>query len=639
MPVLQSFAVAALLAASSLGAGHAALAALRVASLLPERERDPIAVTLGAGVLGWVMFFPGVAGQLGPGALLAVAVCGLLGLALRPWRRPQLDRGADAWCVALLAVIAAVLVFDLAEGLSPPCDADTLAYHFALPKQFLAEGRIGFVPRAVDGAGPLLLHMTYVLALGLGGETGLTLWAMGLGWLPAWLLYAVARRHLSRRWALALAAIWLTSPAVIFGGGSGQMEPKLAAWAIVAGIATADAVRTRDARFAALAGLAAGLYLAAKLMGVIFVGACGLALLCQRRWLAHAATFSLVVALVGWQWYAWTYLHTGDPVFPALYDWLGAPARYWSAESAAFFRTDYLPEENPAPRTLLLLLTYPLVATLDGIPIWESARTGLGPFAWLMLPWALGALVLWRRRILVSPLFGLVIICGAFYVVWFLAGISQRIRHLLPLYPLVLLCIAIVVARLAERSPLRAPIAVAWSAVLALQFAGAVVFAQNYLRYQLTAETRQEFLERNVARFAPVPWINAHVPPNSRLLLTERQLVYHLAVPSYTAMARFQYQVDLLPGSSDPRRFLAELRALGITHILLAPSLADFKAGRRHIWTDELATYTTALVASGCAQVVHSEIMRAPRSRTLPALETSEVTSDVVALTDGACRL
>ena len=91
---------------------------------------------------------------------------------LRPSER------ADGVFWALLAMLAFVLACDLCEGLAPPADADSLAYHFALPKQFLSAGHLQFVPRAVDGAVPLLPQMTYLVALGLGGERAMTLWTM-----------------------------------------------------------------------------------------------------------------------------------------------------------------------------------------------------------------------------------------------------------------------------------------------------------------------------------------------------------------------------------------------------------------------------------------------------------------------------
>ena len=77
----------------------------------------------------------------------------------------------------------------------------------------------------------------------------------------------------------------------------------------------------------------------------------------------------------------------------------------------------------------------------------------------------------------------------------------------------------------------------------------------------------------------------------------------------------------------------------GITHILVAPGLADFARGDRHFGTDALLGYTTALVAAGCGAVVHSEVMTAPRSRTMPTLEGNSVSSDVVEVDTANCHL
>jgi hypothetical protein len=172
-----------------------------------------------------------------------------------------------------------------------------------------------------------------------------------------------------------------------------------------------------------------------------------------------------------------------------------------------------------------------------------------------------------------------------------------------------------------------------------VQAGGTAVFARNYLHHILSGESREAFLERNVARYAPVPWINANLSPTDRILVTERQLVYHLEIPSYTAQPALQHRVDLLPGSSDPQRFLAQLRALGITHILLFPSLADAASGERFYQAEQLAAYVLALRAAGCAEAIHGAIAVAPRSRTLPSLDVNEISSDVVRIDADRCRL
>jgi 4-amino-4-deoxy-L-arabinose transferase-like glycosyltransferase len=640
MIVAAGFATALLLALACAGGGRAILVALGLVGRLEARLVDPVAFALGVGLLGWLAFFLALGGLLAPLQLIALVLPGLAGLAFRiPRPAAAGARGFDALVVAGFALLAAIAALDIIQAMAPPADADTLAYHFALPKQFLAAGHLQFVPRAVDGAAPLLLHMTYLVALGIGGETALNLWVMLLGWAAAWLLYELARGIVGRRWALVLIILFVTTPAVVYGSGSGQLELKLTLFTMVAGLAVAKAVDSGDWRFAGLAGLAVGFFVGAKYTGLLFAASCGLALLMQRRWLLHGAIYGAIVLLVGAQWYLWNAFNTGDPVFPMLYGWLGATHGYWSPEIAAFLHAQWAPEENPVPRNLFWLIVYPFAATLRAIESWDSGRTGLGPFGLLALPFALLGLWRFRRRVAASRLRSYAAIALAFYVIWFLSGVSQRVRHLLPIYPFFLLCIAVAADRFAQARGLRAPLYGAVLLTIMIQSGVVAVFNLNYVRHLASGETRDDFLRRNVARFAPVPWLNAHLTKHDRVLVTERQLVYHLDVPSFTASERYEYLVDLVPGSSNPRRFLSEISRLGITYILAVPGLADFARGERHFETGELVGLTSALVAAGCGTVVHSAIMMAPRSRTIPSLYSNSVSSDVVRIDTADCHL
>jgi hypothetical protein len=641
--IVAGSAAVLFLALACAGGGRAILFALGLVDRIESHLVNPVACALGVGLLGWLTFFLALGGLLAPAYLSALALPGLAGFAIRLPRAMASEtvgvRQFDGFAAACLALLAAIAALEIAQAMAPPADADTLAYHFALPKQFLAAGHLEFVPRAIDGGVPLLLHMTYLVALGLGGEKALTLWVMLLGWVAGWLFYGLARTALDRRWALVLAILFVTTPAMVYGSGSGQIEPKLTLWAMVAGLACARAVRSGDWRFAGLAGLAVGFYVGAKYTGLLFAAACGLALLMQRRWLLHGAVYGAVVLLVGAQWYLWNAFNTGDPVFPLLSDGPGGAHGYWSAESGAFLRSRLTPEENPVPRSLLWLLAYPFAATLRALESWDSGRTGLGPFALLVLPFALFGLWRYRAHVAASPLLTYAAIALAFYVLWFFSAVSQRVRHLLVIYPFLLICVTVAARRFVRARGLQAPLYAALLLTIVIQSGVVVVFNVNYLRHLVSGESREDFLRRNVARFSPVPWLNTHLTQRDRILVTERQLVYHLDVPSFTASERYQYLVDLIPRSSNPRRFLAEIRRLGITYILVVPGLSDFARGERHFETAELVGFTAALVAAGCGEVVHSEIMTAPRSRTIPSLYSNSVSSDVVRVDTANCRL
>lgn len=562
------------------GFGAITLRALGVLKEFSSWERSVWAFALGYGAFGWLLFLVGVAGLYQPLPLLVLMGLGTLGLlALRRVPVPhsgqeeKTKRGLIEWM--LLVALGIALAFDLAEGLSPPADGDSMAYHFALAKQFIVEGRLSFIERALDGAGPLLNQMTYIPALALGGEKGLTLWTMASGWGASALLYSISRHFLDRRWSLATAVIFLTTPAVVYGGGSGQVEVRNAMFVIIAGFSVARAVKMDDLRYAALAGLGAGFFIAGKYIGLLFALACGLSILWQRRWFRHGFVLSAVAFIAGAQWYVWNFIHTGDPFFPMLFgviDYSNVP--HWNEEQNAALQTLFVTNERAVSTNPLWLALYPFVATFSGFPQFESGRTGMGPFIMLILPFSLAGAWHSRHRIKFHPLFVVLSIAVLFYALWFLIGSSQRVRHLTPILPLALLALTYAAHHWTYARGLQRPMIAAVLITMGFQLAGHGVFGLNYARHIFSGETRETFLRRNVHSYDVVPWINQNLKSGDRLFTISRQLNYLLDVPYYYAHVQQEGWIDIRPEANDPARFLHQIKGRNITHLLVGANPA-----------------------------------------------------------------
>lgn len=612
-------------ASACLGLGAVALRAAGVAAGLSAAERLFWAFAIGLGLLGWAVFFLGYAGELRPswlGGLLALGACGVPLLA--PFPRFEAVRISPTGLLLGLAAGAA-LVFDLAEGLSPPADADTLAYHFTMPRDWLAAGKLLFVPRAVDGAVPFLVNATYAPALALGGERALTLWTMLTGWAGAGLTFAVARRWLDREWAGAAALIYLTLPMVVYAGGSGQVEPRIALFATVALLAAAEARRNGRIGFALIAGLAAGFCIGAKYLGLLFAVPLGVVVLLQRRWLTHGLVFGAVALAAGFQWYGWNWLHSGDPVFPMLHRWLDGP--YWSAALDAVFRGDFLRVEAPLPKSLGWFLAYPFHATLGSAEALEATRTGAGPYLLLVFPFAVAGLWRYRAHLAAHPLAGVGGAVLLYYGLWFFLGPSQRVRHLMPLMPLALVAATLAAHRWADAAGALSPLRTAAALTIVLQLGGHGVFAASYLRHLISGEGRDDFLARTVSLSTPVPWINAHLGPTDKVVTDVRQLSYLLTVPNFCANPNLQTVIGSGAENRDPALFLTQLRRLGASHVLITPSSPI-----------GLAPLTKALIDAGCAERVQDFETRSIGSRTLPGMNTSTGTMALVKIGETCLR-
>ena len=615
-----------------LGLGAAILRLFGVSESLDRGARACWSFALGAGVLGWLLFPAGVLGLFDGTALallLAAGACGVIFLR-RPSSAivgPRFDR--VQW--ALLGLIGVAAAFDLLEGLSPPADGDSLAYHFQLAKRFLAAGRLEFVPRALDGAVPLLVQMTYVPALGLGGEGALTLWTFVSGWGLVALFYTVCRRHLDITWSLAATLVLVTTPAMVFGAGSGQVEARLAMFAAIAAIAAASALGTGSLRFAALAGLAAGFFMGGKYTGLFFVAATGVVLLAGRGWLVRGAVFAGAALVAGGQWYGWNWYHTGDPVFPLLFEWLDyGNGGYWDADHAALLQTAFFGEEQAVAKNPLWFLLYPFVATLAGPWQFESGRTGFGPYVLLILPLALAGLWKFRDRVARSQLAPNAVIVVVFFALWFFIGSSQRVRHLLPVLPLLLLLVSTAARKWCDGPERLRQMAAAVALTVAVQLAGHGLFGLNFARHVFAGESRDSFLRRNVPDYVAVQWINAHLRPSDRVFLTIRNLNYLIDIPIYYSHYASEALIDIRPAAYDPARFHRQLGNQGVTHLLVTeenPPAGTVAFGRQ--WR--------GLMRMGCTETIRRFEIEPFASRTLPTLLKGIKWNLVLGLKDRAC--
>ena len=526
----------------------------------------------------------------------------------------------------LFVGICLVLFFDILEGLSPPADADSLAYHFALPKQFLEAGGMAFVPRALEGS-PFLVQITYLPALWLGGEIGLTLWVMFVSWMAAFLLFVICRRYLSLEWSLATALIFLTTPAVLYGGGTGQVETKLVLFALGGAWAVSDALRTGKLKYAVLAGLMAGFYAGGKYFGLLFIIACAAPLL-RLGWRGTAA-YSLAVLVAGAQWYGWNWYHWGDPVFPALYSFLDvADSVFWDQEHNSYFWGVFAPGERSVPVNLFWYFAYPFASAVGAVGV-NLVRVGFGPYGLLILPFTAVAFCPVRRGVLLHPLAAPAAIALIFYTLWFFSGASQHIRHLLPVYAILLICMTVAAVRSRHERVL------AWITgfVMLIQLGGAGLIGLNYARYVFSDESRNEFLARNVSRFAPVPWINANLTQDDRILLVYAPLTYLIDVPVFPATDVSQVIVDISPRATNAGKFLEQIKAQGISHVLVHFGIEQ---GRVVGWP-----LVETLRKNGCLNIIKTFKVHTIPSRTLAAFQepAKPETGGVMKLRTEGCRI
>lgn len=609
-----------------LGYGALALRLLGLHRAFTPAMHVSFAFAVGLGVLGWLLFPMGILGLFQDAWLWSALLFGavstpLLRDSLRNWQAVPLDTWG--WCLATL--IAVVLFFDFAEALMPPTDADSLAYHFNAPRRFLETGGIFHILRPLDGAIPYLIQMSYIPVLSLGGEQAMTLWCMLSGWMATVLLYALSREHLSVNYALTVALLFLSAPAVVYGAGTGQIEIRMTLFALVAAWATARSLQTNRMAFTVLAGMMVGFYIGAKYIGLLFAVACGLIVLLRKNWFRHGTVFTLVGILVGAQWYAWNAVHTGDPFFPVFFSFFGHDDLVlWNREHHRYFQENFMEIDRPLARTLLNYFLYPFIVTLDAPAATEARKVGLGPFGLLLLPFALIGLWRFRQNVIRHPLAIYAAVAFLFYTLWFMSGPSQRVRHLVPIYPFLLLCFAVAANRWAKPVYLQRPLYAALVVTILLQMGGVTLFGVKYVRAMAQKEDHNTYLAKNLSSYGPIPWVNANLSAGDHLFHSERQLNYYLDVSNFFGSANTQAAVDLESRGKDPYVLLQQLRSIGATHILTPLTRWEIWRGGKD-W-------------SACFMPLQHVKAKRIGSRTLPSTSTNQVTFVLHQLLPKTCQ-
>ena len=327
---------------------------------------------------------------------------------------------------ALLIVLIPLIVFSIG-AFQYPASWDECVYQLAVPRRWLADGRVLLYRDLPYSGYPLLPQFLYVPMMKFGGFAAVKLLIYGGTAYFFASLTLLASGGVRRRLPLAciFAGSFLIAPLMAHVLISGYAEPLMGSL-LAAGLLLADAMpiahgkRSDFPGFAATCGILTGAMVAIKLTGG-FTGAALLLfiLLRKRRFdirfvLLFAATGALFAAL----FYLRPWIASGNPCYPYFGRLFGAP----DAMTADFHQVLGMDRfANFSVVTMILLL--------PGLTFPALSRMFDGVFGLQMLLWSgLLLIALWRRP---KRLFSLVLLLLFLLLTWLPS--SPQARFLIPL--------------------------------------------------------------------------------------------------------------------------------------------------------------------------------------------------------------
>ena len=545
---------------------------------------------VGAGVWSLAWFLLGVL-PLYRASVAALALLVGLALAGRAVARVRITAGDIArtagWGALSLVVTGQILA--LVAALAPPTAKDTLLYHYALPKAWIAAGRAIEIPYNIAGYYPLGVEMHAVWAMLLGAPLGARVAEAAAGAtlflfapLLAMTVYGWAReRGADRPWAAAAALVVAWIPTGYEVAASAYVDLALAGYAALAVRAFGRWWTSGQPR--QLAWVAAGvggalsiklsaafLLLPLALLGLLHALGTG----SQDRETARPSTALTAAGVLGAlalgvtlaaPWYVRNWIRTGSPLFPFYLEIWPAQAPGWDLERSRLYETLFsLYGDVRGPLDYLWSPIRLAVAAQPDQPAFYDGVLGIVfVLALPLLAWAL-----WRRRLDVELRLAVLISAGLF-VFWLFS--SQQLRYLLP--AAAGLAVAIAVAGSGLDRGLSRPLCglVVAGAALGLPVVLAWFLALDPARVVLGGEPRDAFLARRLDYYPYYQVVNRDLPPTATVWLIDmRRDTYHLDRPAFSDFIFEDYTLTrYVRTATSVDEIRARVRADGITHLLV----------------------------------------------------------------------
>lgn len=597
---LAHVALAGATALAWLGAGGLLLAPLGSSS---DRALDALN-RLGAGAVAFSLltFAAGWLGLLHAAAYLPVFVLAaaggvvVLARSVRGVRLPHL-RSWPAWQLALAALIFVYVVGDVLITCAPISSADALYYHATVPELFEREGRIEQVPWMWQSYQPftveLLILDGFLLWDSVQGAFAPLLLGLGAGAT----VFVGAHRLAGRGVALLATALFLCQPFALWLLTSTFVEPA-AAFAVALAVANlARYVRGAGTEALVLAGLftgaAAGMkYIAAGAAAVVALGA--LIVLWRRLSLRLIVAFGLPALAVALPWYVKNAILKGDPGYPILLGWDN------EEERAAAWETFNNFGHGHSPLDLVLLLP----RLLADAELFNRAEY-ITP---LLIVFAPVALLDPRGR----RFAGIALTCiVVYFVVWFVS--VQDARYLLPAMPVLAVLAAVGIVAMARQGSLGHAVTIV-GVVSAFAVGGvvSVAYASRFVPYLVGHQTEEAFLRENVSYQASVDWLNANLPPDSRVVV-DHAFLLHIKPDA------LMWTSDALRSTAGPAETRAFVRRYGVTHAIIFAASISKKRQLSYMGAHKIGSLLTRSISSRTRHEVgppqRMDVYEIPRSR------------------------
>ncbi len=569
------------------------------------------------GALSLLLFFLGHLGLLFPvyiSAACAVAVVLFIFTVLRRHISEEAGRGVSMPFTSIEIVLAAavlvLIVVLMVPALTPPTVRDELIQHLALPKLYLAKGRIYEIPFMGFSYLPMNIDMLYLIPLAFGNDIAPRLIHMGFAVLTGLLVYFYLLPGSGRAYALLGLLLYLATPLVANLSRMAYIDNGSAFFSTLALFAALQ-WRSRDfeTKWLVYAAVSMGLALGSKYNAAISFLLISMFILyayardrgSSAGALKSVVIFTAIAFAVFSPWLIRNYIWRGNPFYPLWESAMHSVSRGQGVHINGVM-------SPVAKRTILYnegifdILILPLRIFWEGMDNSIRGFDGvLNPLYLVFIP-----LAFIKRRAGDGNVKFLLLFSLLFFVLAFFA-VDLVTRYLLPTLPLIVILVVLGFRNLRAVPKLSEGALVLMAALLVFDgvYIAGLYKRSDPLSYLGGAETREQYLEKMLPDYKTTRYANRTLPADAVVMfLFTGDRGYYWDRDYFYGGREGVFLKQYLQTSSSGRDLLEKFRGGGASHLfiheaLLAKFINDnFTDREKRVVLDFFNNYTERLHAA-----------------------------------------
>ena len=217
------------------------------------------------------------------------------------------------WLIAILGIL------NLIGALGPELSFDALWYHLTLPKIFLEQNKIFFIPGGLFyySVMPMLGEMFYVGALSFGSEILAKIIHFSFGIMTCVALYKISRNFLDKKFSLLVVLVFYSNLVVAWQSITAYIDLTRTFFEVMAFWGFVNYLKTKEKKWITESAVMAGLAISTKLLalGSLCVFAVLIAIR-DKKISKNVFIFILIGLIISLPYFSFSFINTGNPVYP-----------------------------------------------------------------------------------------------------------------------------------------------------------------------------------------------------------------------------------------------------------------------------------------------------------------------------------